>query len=145
MTMFCVAFTKLCQIRIHCRIEKLNTSFTLAWIWVSTAYSRFNNLQEMYWGDLCMKLTQGLVSLDSLSLPCDSHTNFKHNTKWICVYEGIFGKSVWFTKPCVSYKIYTIRAIHNNPSRNKWKDVMLMYRSSWKLVLCMLRVLNIVY
>ena len=68
----------------------------------------------MYLGDLCMKLTQELVSLDSLSLPCDSHTSFKYNTKWICDYEWIFGKGVWLTKPCTSYNICIIRGMHKN-------------------------------
>jgi hypothetical protein len=97
-TYFCVAFTKFWRMRIHCRIKKLKKAVGLTWLRVSMAYSRFNNLREIYQGDLSKKLTEGLVSLDFASLPCNCNISSKSPTTGKCAYEGNCRKK------CVVYK-----------------------------------------
>jgi hypothetical protein len=80
---FKVSFTDYWRKPIHVTIKRIKSNFpSLSWLRVSMAYSRFQNIRELFQGDLNAKLTRGITSLDFQLLPCNCRN------KEACPYDG---------------------------------------------------------
>mgnify|MGYP001787478984 FL=1 len=90
-TYFCIGYSKLWSKPIHCIIKKIQAKFNLKWLRVSMSYHRFNNLREIFQGDLSRKLTEGIGSIDFEILPCNCRTGERNGA---CNYNNICRKSI---------------------------------------------------
>ena len=74
---------------IHKIIKEIKGKFSsLAWLRVSMSYHRFNNVRELFQGDLNAKLADGLRSLDFKDLDCNCRN------KEACPYGGRCRRSI---------------------------------------------------
>ena len=94
---FCVAYSHYFSTAIHRVIDRLKNLFNLAWLRVWISYHRFNNLAELFNGDLAAKIGQGIFSKDLMDRECNCSLPYKVNGK--CVYEGKFRSR------CIIYKV----------------------------------------
>jgi hypothetical protein len=74
------------EILIAKTLNNLHKHYKLRWIWVSMAYRHCKNLLEWFNGDLTTELSEGLISQDFCSRPCNCSTHTKVNV------ECIFGR-----------------------------------------------------
>ena len=74
---------------IHKIIKEIKGKFpSLAWLRVSMSYHRFNNVRELFQGDLNAKLADGLRSLDFEDLDCNCRN------REACPYGGRCRRSI---------------------------------------------------
>ena len=52
-------------------IDRLKNSFNLTWLRVRMSYHRYNNLAELFNGDLAAKIGRGIFSKDLLDRECN--------------------------------------------------------------------------
>ncbi len=88
---FCVGYSKAWKTPIHKVISKQKAKFNLPWIRVSMSYHRFNNLREIFQGDLTHKLNLDVESLDFQTRECNCRPG-KGEKK--CGYNNICRNSI---------------------------------------------------
>ena len=81
---FMVGFTDFWCKPIHKLLNKIKATFpSLKWLRISMSYHRFQNLRELFQGNLNTKLLEDVTSLDFDQLPCNCRKKDKK-----CIYDG---------------------------------------------------------
>jgi hypothetical protein len=68
---FCIGYLKFWEEPIHKLLKKLRNKFYLKWLRILMSYHRFPNLREMLQGDLSIKLTDNIESMDFKARECN--------------------------------------------------------------------------
>ena len=86
---FKIGFTDFWRKPIHKVIKEIKAKFpSLSWLRISMSYHRFNNIRELFQGDLNSKLADGLNSLDFEDLDCNCRN------REACPYGGRCRRSI---------------------------------------------------
>ena len=70
-TYFVIGQSSVWKEPISVLIRRLIKKYNLTWLRHETVYHRFQNLTEMFQGDLAGKLMDGIVDLEGEPLPCN--------------------------------------------------------------------------
>ena len=70
-------FSKLWKFPVHKIINNIREEFLLFWLRVSMAYKRFQNLRDLFNGDLSSKLMKGIVSRNFKLRKCNCNKRSK--------------------------------------------------------------------
>ena len=82
-TFFKIGYCTYWEVPIHIMINDIKKKFpSLSWLRISMSYHRFNNLRELFQGDLATKLSKNLKSKEFEALNCNCRKNEK------CKFDG---------------------------------------------------------